>query len=95
MNAQRMKVSKIAHAMAYVDTFMMSNDPDECELRKVFEFAHNLSSQEVVAIIKESTKRQTNVFGIKTILKEMDMPEFAQYIQRKLIMFRDSLMEDD
>lgn len=94
MNARiHVKPSEIAHAMAYVDTFLMSSDPDECELRHIFEKAHTLSSQEVVLIIKESAKR-CEVFGIKTILREMEKPEFEQYINRKLNLFRESLMDD-
>lgn len=94
MNARNhVKTSKIAHAMAYVDTFMMSSDPDECELKFVFEQAHTLSSQEVVAIIKVLARR-SQVFGIKTILKEMDLPEFAEYVNRMLELYRARLMED-
>lgn len=89
----RVRPNKISHAIAYVDTFMMSNDPDECELKEIFEIAHTLSSQEVVNIIKENV-RQSKVSGMRIILKEMSMVEFTDYITRKLNLFRNRLMED-
>lgn len=82
----------IGHAIAYVDVFMVHHDPDEyCELRDIFEHAYNLSSQEIVNVIKECVKR-SNVFGKEKVLAEMDRTEFAEYIHTKLNLYRDNLM---
>lgn len=82
----------IGHAIAYVDVFMIHHDPDEyCELRELFEKAYNLSSQEIVSIIKENVKR-SSVYGKEIVLSEMSKIEFAEYITNKLNLYRDNLI---
>lgn len=82
-----LKFGKIVHAIAYIDVFMMSSDPEESELTKLFDYAHSLSTRGVVSFIKQSVKRN-NVYGMKLILEEMNLPEFEDYIRHKLEYFQ-------
>lgn len=82
----------IGHAIAYVDVFMVHHDPDEySELRDIFERSYNLSSQEVIEIIRDCVKR-SNFHGKEIVLSEMSKMEFNDYIRNKLNLYRDNLM---
>jgi hypothetical protein len=84
--------NNISHAIAYMDVFMRSDTMDSPhEMSMIYQNIDSLSFQDVVSIAKDSVKR-SNVYGAGVILREMNTPEFHQYVRKKVDQLRDILL---
>lgn len=76
-----MRTKDISHAIAYCETFMVGSDFGERNELDMLKNSTDIPTEGMISVLKETVSRNMNE-GSDIILKEMNTPEFKQYLVR-------------